>query len=53
MELTNLSPNIYKQLRIERAREQFLKYGLYTETEYNKRVKQIREEKDFEFYEED
>ena len=53
MELTDLYPNIYKQLKLERARENYLKYGLYTDTEYNKRVKEIKTEKDFEFYEED
>lgn len=53
MELTDIFPNVYKQLKIERTRENYLKYGLYTQREYNRRLKQIKEETDFEFYEED
>jgi hypothetical protein len=34
---------IHKQLKIEKAREEYFKYGLYTEEEYEEKIKQIRE----------
>ena len=52
MELIDLYPNIYKQLKLERARERYFKFVLYTEEEYKRKVKEIKEEPDFEFYEE-
>ena len=52
MELTDLYPNIYKQLRIERAREEYFNLGLLTEEEYENKIKEIKAEPDVEFYEE-
>jgi len=50
MEIIDLYPNIYKELKLERI-EKYFNLGLLTEEEYNNKRKEIKTEKDFEFYE--